>query len=133
MYSVNTVQLYIVGNVIAVSGVLQFRASAGNLLHCTPMWLLTYCLPTAPGLLLSLNNNTPQSTEAEIEAVTKKMMDETFDFNDYLKQSQMVKNMGSMAGVARMLPGMAGVYIIDRNTILTNVLHQTSLLASRMQ
>jgi signal recognition particle GTPase len=50
-----------------------------------------------------------QSTEAEIEAVTKKMMDETFDFNDYLKQSQMVKNMGSMAGVARMLPGMAGV------------------------
>jgi signal recognition particle subunit SRP54 len=41
--------------------------------------------------------------------VTKKMMDETFDFNDYLKQSQMVKKMGSMAGVARMLPGMAGV------------------------
>jgi signal recognition particle GTPase len=63
-------------------------------------------------LLLSYKQTTTtaQSTEAEIEAVTKKMMDETFDFNDYLKQSQMVKNMGSMAGVARMLPGMAGVY-----------------------
>ena len=47
-------------------------------------------------------------SDEEMQRVTKKMMDQSFDFNDYLKQSSMVKSMGSIAGVAKMLPGMAG-------------------------
>jgi signal recognition particle GTPase len=84
------------------------------LTRCTSvsiMLLISLVVASACCADISLSLLPPlQSTEAEIEAVTKKMMDETFDFNDYLKQSQMVKKMGSMAGVARMLPGMAGVY-----------------------
>lgn len=46
--------------------------------------------------------------EKEAEEMAKKMMSAEFDFNDFLKQSQMMKNMGSFGGVANMLPGMAG-------------------------
>jgi signal recognition particle subunit SRP54 len=35
------------------------------------------------------------------------MLDAEFDFDDFLKQSKLVTKMGSLAGVAAMLPGMA--------------------------
>lgn len=38
----------------------------------------------------------------------KKMQRGTFDFNDFLLQSQSVKNMGGMAKMMKMIPGMAG-------------------------
>ena len=47
-------------------------------------------------------------SDKEAAAITQKMLDQTFDFDDFLKQSRMVSNMGSMAGVMKMLPGMAG-------------------------
>ena len=49
-----------------------------------------------------------QMSNDEMESVAQRMMDATFDFNDYLKQANMVKGMGSIAGVAKMIPGMAG-------------------------
>lgn len=45
-------------------------------------------------------------SDAEAEAMTKKMLEAKFDFDDFLKQSKMVSKMGSLAGVAKMLPGM---------------------------
>jgi signal recognition particle subunit SRP54 len=36
------------------------------------------------------------------------MKDATFDFGDFLKQSELVTKMGSVAGIAKMMPGMAG-------------------------
>jgi hypothetical protein len=36
--------------------------------------------------------------EKEAEEMAKKMMAATFDFDDFLKQSNMVKQMGNMAG-----------------------------------
>ncbi|CAM9136032.1 unnamed protein product [Chrysoparadoxa australica] len=49
-----------------------------------------------------------QVSDAEAQRITKKMMDASFDFNDFLQQSKMVKGMGSMANVAKMMPGVAG-------------------------
>ncbi|KAG5177471.1 SRP54-type protein [Tribonema minus] len=49
-----------------------------------------------------------QVSEAEMAQLSQKMMDATFDFNDFLEQSKVVRNMGSMANVAKMIPGMAG-------------------------
>ena len=47
-------------------------------------------------------------SEEEASRLAKKMINSEFDFNDFLKQSQMMKGMGSLGGVANMIPGMAG-------------------------
>lgn len=47
-------------------------------------------------------------SEEEASQLAKKMINAEFDFNDFLKQSQMMKGMGSLGGVANMIPGMAG-------------------------
>lgn len=49
-----------------------------------------------------------QMSEEEASQLAKKMIDAEFDFNDFLKQAQMMKGMGSLGGVANMIPGMAG-------------------------
>ena len=49
-----------------------------------------------------------QMSEEEASQLAKKMINSEFDFNDFLKQSQMMKGMGSLGGVANMIPGMAG-------------------------
>lgn len=45
-------------------------------------------------------------SDADAAKMTKKMLDAEFDFDDFLKQSKLVTKMGSLAGVAKMLPGM---------------------------
>jgi len=52
-------------------------------------------------------------SDAEAAAMSKKMLEAKFDFDDFLKQSQLVSSMGSLAGVAKMLPGMGGA--LDSN------------------
>ncbi|GMH93112.1 hypothetical protein TrVE_jg8479 [Triparma verrucosa] len=47
-------------------------------------------------------------SDAEAEAMAKKMEEGSFDFDDFLSQSKMVSKMGSFAGVAKMIPGMGG-------------------------
>lgn len=47
-------------------------------------------------------------SEEDASNLAKKMMNAEFDFNDFLKQSKMMKSMGDMGSVAKMIPGMAG-------------------------
>ncbi len=46
---------------------------------------------------------------ADIEKLQKKMAKAEFDFNDFLKQMRMIKNMGSFSGVMKLIPGMSKV------------------------
>ncbi len=43
---------------------------------------------------------------ADVEKMQAKMMEAKFDFNDFLKQMRLLKNMGSFAGVMKLIPGM---------------------------
>lgn len=45
-------------------------------------------------------------SDADASKMQKKILDATFDFDDFVKQSDMLSKMGSLAGVAQMLPGM---------------------------
>ena len=45
-------------------------------------------------------------SDADANKMQKKILDATFDFDDFIKQSDMLSKMGSLAGVAQMLPGM---------------------------
>ena len=47
-------------------------------------------------------------SDADAAKMQQKMLENKFDFDDFLKQSKLVNKMGSMAGVAKMIPGMAG-------------------------
>jgi signal recognition particle subunit SRP54 len=49
-----------------------------------------------------------QVSDADAEAMQKKMLEAKFDFDDFAKQSDLVSKMGSLAGVAKMLPGIGG-------------------------
>lgn len=48
-------------------------------------------------------------SDAEALRMQEKMLDATFDFDDFLKQSELVGKMGSIGGVAKMLPGMGNM------------------------
>ncbi len=43
---------------------------------------------------------------AEAEKMQEKILSAQFDFNDFLKQTRMLKTMGSLGGIAKMIPGM---------------------------
>lgn len=51
--------------------------------------------------------------EKESEELEKKILKATFTYDDYLKQMAMVKKMGSLKGLIKMLPGMSGLDEID--------------------
>jgi signal recognition particle subunit SRP54 len=51
--------------------------------------------------------------EKESEELEKKILKATFTYDDYLKQMSMVKRMGSLKGLLKMLPGMSGLDEID--------------------
>ena len=50
-----------------------------------------------------------QVSDAEAAKMQEKMAKAQFDFDDFMTQSRMVSQMGSMAGVAKMLPGMGNM------------------------
>jgi signal recognition particle subunit SRP54 len=52
-------------------------------------------------------------SDEEARKMQEKMMKAEFDFDDFLKQAKVVAGMGSLAGVAKLMPGMAGK--IDAN------------------
>ena len=62
---------------------------------------------TGMGDVLSLVEMAEKSIKADdAEAMMKKMMDNKFDFDDFLKQFKMVSGMGGgMTSVMKMLPG----------------------------
>lgn len=43
---------------------------------------------------------------ADAEKMQKKIMEAQFDFTDFLKQMRLLKNMGSLGGVMKLIPGM---------------------------
>ncbi|GMH32709.1 hypothetical protein BSKO_00543 [Bryopsis sp. KO-2023] len=47
--------------------------------------------------------------EDEAKELTKKMMEAKFDLDDFIKQYEMISNMGSMGAVMKLMPGMSGV------------------------
>lgn len=47
-------------------------------------------------------------SDADALKMQQKMIDASFDFEDFLKQTELVTKMGSVAGLAKMMPGMAG-------------------------
>jgi len=47
-----------------------------------------------------------QISKADADALQLRMADASFDFADFLQQSEMITNMGSMANIAKMMPGM---------------------------
>jgi signal recognition particle subunit SRP54 len=46
---------------------------------------------------------------ADAEKMTEKIMAARFDFDDFLKQMRMIKNMGSLGGLLKMIPGMGKI------------------------
>ncbi len=42
----------------------------------------------------------------EAEKLQSKILEAKFDFNDFLKQTRMLKNMGSLGGIMKLIPGM---------------------------
>ncbi|MDJ0633523.1 MAG: signal recognition particle protein [Xenococcaceae cyanobacterium MO_188.B29] len=43
---------------------------------------------------------------ADVEKMQSKILEARFDFNDFLKQMRLLKNMGSLGGVLKLIPGM---------------------------
>ena len=48
-------------------------------------------------------------SDADALKMQQKMMDASFDFDDFLKQSELVSKMGSVAGIAKLMPGMGNM------------------------
>lgn len=51
---------------------------------------------------------------ADAEKLQEKILSAEFDFNDFLKQTRLMKNMGSLAGIMKMLPGMGNKLSSDQ-------------------
>jgi len=47
-----------------------------------------------------------QVSDADAQAMQEKMRDATFNFDDFLKQFELMNSMGSLAGIAKMMPGI---------------------------
>ncbi len=46
---------------------------------------------------------------ADAEKMTRKILEAQFDFNDFLKQTRLLKNMGSLGGIMKLIPGMGKI------------------------
>jgi signal recognition particle subunit SRP54 len=50
---------------------------------------------------------------ADVEKMQNKIMQATFDFDDFLKQMRLMKNMGSLGGLLKLIPGMGKLSSVD--------------------
>ena len=59
------------------------------------------------GDVLTLVRKTQEEFDiADAEKMQEKMLTAKFDFTDFLKQTKLLKNMGSLGGIMKMIPGM---------------------------
>ncbi len=59
------------------------------------------------GDVLTLVEKAQKEVEiADVEKMQKKLEEATFDFSDFLKQMRLIKRMGSLGGLMKMIPGM---------------------------
>jgi len=62
------------------------------------------------GDVLSIVEKAQQElSDEEAKLMNEKVKNAEFDFNDFLKQAKMVSKMGSLGGVAKMMPGMGDI------------------------
>ena len=59
------------------------------------------------GDVLTLVEKAQKEVEiADAELMQKKLQEATFDFSDFVKQMRLIKRMGSLGGLMKMIPGM---------------------------
>ena len=59
------------------------------------------------GDVLTLVEKAQKEVElADAEVMQKKLQEATFDFNDFVKQMRLMKRMGSLGGLIKLIPGM---------------------------
>ncbi|NEP54142.1 MAG: signal recognition particle protein, partial [Moorea sp. SIO3C2] len=51
---------------------------------------------------------------ADAEQLQAKILEARFDFNDFLKQTRLMKNMGSLTGIMKLIPGMSNKLSADQ-------------------
>lgn len=62
------------------------------------------------GDILTLVDKAQKEVEIEdVLSMQKKFEEASFDFNDFLKQMKLIKKMGSIGGILRLVPGMAKI------------------------
>ncbi len=71
-------------------------------------------------VLTLVDKVTENIDEDDMMGLMEKMMSGRFNYNDYLKQLRMIKKMGSLGGIMKMMPGvnkmMKGVNVDDKQT-----------------
>ncbi|MGB3572742.1 MAG: signal recognition particle protein, partial [Phormidesmis sp.] len=67
------------------------------------------------GDVLTLVENAQEEVDiADAEKLQEKILSAQFDFDDFLKQTRLMKNMGSLAGIMKMIPGMGNKLSSDQ-------------------
>ena len=67
---------------------------------------------------------------ADVEKMQSKIMEAKFDFNDFIKQMRLLKNMGSLGGVLKMIPGMGKISGADLAKGETQLKRTESMISS---
>lgn len=67
---------------------------------------------------------------ADVEKMQSKIMEARFDFNDFLKQMRLLKNMGSLGGVLKLIPGMGKISGADLEKGETQLKRTESMINS---
>ena len=98
------------GRILGMGDVLSFVEKAQEVVSATNLPLLNCSFyPVESQDHLCLFSNTQQMRQEDAEELQKKIMSAKFDFNDFLKQTRAVAQMGSMSRVIGMIPGMGKV------------------------
>ena len=67
---------------------------------------------------------------ADVEKMQSKIMEAKFDFNDFVKQMRLLKNMGSLGGVLKLIPGMGKISGADLEKGETQLKRTESMINS---
>jgi len=67
---------------------------------------------------------------ADVEKMQSKIMEAKFDFNDFIKQMRLLKNMGSLGGVLKLIPGMGKISGADLAKGETQLQRTESMISS---
>ena len=67
---------------------------------------------------------------ADIEQMQSKIVEAKFDFNDFIKQMRLLKNMGSLGGVLKLIPGMGKISGADLAKGETQLKRTESMISS---
>ena len=67
---------------------------------------------------------------ADVEQMQSKILEAKFDFNDFIKQMRLLKNMGSLGGVLKLIPGMGKISGADLAKGETQLVRTESMISS---